>query len=248
MALPFLISLQILTRLPIPLLPPAQVGELGRAITWFPVAGAMLGVLIALVDLGAGMVLAPAVAAAIVVFALVATTGAFHLDGLIDTVDGLMEGPDPEARLAAMHQSVAGVPGALAGCGMVFATYGAILSLPPETRLQALLLAPLCGQTTILIGYRVFSYPRPEVSLSRALKDGATTARVMIGAALALAIAAAIAAVGGLVLLVASLALALVLGMAARRRLCGLTGDVHGAICELTQLTVLLAAPTVLGR
>jgi adenosylcobinamide-GDP ribazoletransferase len=224
------------------------VGELGRAITWFPVAGALIGALLAAVDYCAGRLLDPAVTAAIVVFALVAVTGAFHLDGLIDTVDGLVAGPDPAARLAAMRQSVAGVPGALAGCGMVFATYVAVLSLPPETRLQALLLAPICGQTTILIGYRLFPYPRPDAGLSRALKEGAKARSALIGTTLAGAIALATAAAGGLVILAGSLALALVLGLAAHRRLRGLTGDVHGAICELAQLGVLLAAPAMLSR
>jgi cobalamin 5'-phosphate synthase/cobalamin synthase len=213
---------------------------------WFPLAGAVIGALMVAVDLCAGHVFAPAVAAAVVVFALVAMTGAFHLDGLIDTVDGLLAGPDPDARLAAMRQSVAGAPGALAGCGMVGAMYVAVLSLPPEIRSLALFLAPLCARTTILSGYRIFPYARQDAGLSRTLKDGATTTRALIGIGVAFAIVAAAAAGGGLVLLGGSLTLALALGAAATSRFRGLTGDVHGAICEIAQLAVFLAAPAVL--
>jgi adenosylcobinamide-GDP ribazoletransferase len=246
--LPPLLALQVLTRIPLPASPAAPVGELGRSILWFPAAGAAIGVLVATVDLCAGHIFAPPVTGAIVVFTLVATTGAFHLDGLIDTVDGLVAGPDPKARLAAMRQSVAGVPGALAGCGMVFALYVAVLSLPSEMRFHALFLAPVCARTTILTGYRLFPYGRSEAGLSRALKDGATTKRAVLGTGLAIAIAVASAAGGGVLLLAGSLAGAMVVGIAACVRLGGLTGDVHGAICELTQLGVLLSAPAVLGR
>jgi adenosylcobinamide-GDP ribazoletransferase len=212
------------------------------------VAGALIGALVAAVDVAARDLFAPALAAAVVVLALVAITGAFHLDGLIDTVDGIVAGPGAEARLAAMRQSVAGVPGALAGCGMVFATYVAVLDLPPETRLQALVLAPLCARTTILLDYRLFPYARPDAGLSRSLKDGATTGSIVIGTSLAIAIAGAVSAGGGLVLLGGSLMAGMVCGIAAHVRFRGLTGDAHGAICELTQLGVLLLAPAALGR
>jgi cobalamin 5'-phosphate synthase/cobalamin synthase len=244
----FLLALQILTRVPLPARPAAQVGDLSRSIMWFPIAGATIGVLVATVDLCAGRIFAPPMTGAIVVFTLVATTGAFHLDGLIDTVDGVVAGPDPDARLAAMRQSVAGVPGALAGCGMVFALYVAVLSLPSEMRFHALFLAPVCARTTILTGYRLFPYGRTEAGLSRALKDGATTKRAMLGTGLAIAITAATAAGGGVLLLAGSLAGAVALGIAACVRLRGLTGDVHGAICEIAQLGVLLSAPALLGR
>lgn len=222
--------------------------DLGRSIVWFPAVGAALGAAIAVLDALATPVFSPSVASALVVFALVSATGAFHLDGLIDTVDGLVAGPTPAERLAAMRRSVAGVPGALAGCGMLLATFVVILNLPDPLRARALFLAPLCGRTTILTGYWLFPYGRPEAGVSRALKEGASTPRVVTGGGAALALAVAVGHGGGAMLLVGSVLAGAAIGLLVLRRLPGLTGDVHGAICELTQFGALLLAPTALAR
>jgi adenosylcobinamide-GDP ribazoletransferase len=208
----------------------------------------MIGSTLVLVDLGARLIFPPPTAAALVVLTWVAVTGAFHLDGLIDTVDGLAASAVPEERLAAMRESTAGVLGALAGIAMVFGVFVAVLSTPGEVRWIALLLAPLAGRTTILLGYWRFPYGRAEQHLSRALKDGATALRAVVGTGIALVIAAVVGQAAGVVLLAASLAVGLALGAGGMRLLPGLSGDVHGAICEVTQLLVLLAAPATLGR
>ncbi len=243
-----LLALQVLTRAPVPSRPTASVTKLGQSIIWFPLVGALIGLLLATVDQTASRLFAAPVPSAVVVFALVAVTGAFHLDGLIDAVDGLSAGPDATARLMAMRQRVAGVPGALAGIGMILATFLAIGSLPADVRFIALLLAPVCARSTILLGYAVFPYGRSEKGLGLALKAGATPARVIAGIGIALILALASAQLAGLVLLLGALIGGAGLGVLALRWLPGLTGDVHGAICEVVQLGVLLGAPTVLAR
>lgn len=190
--------------------------------------------------------LGPPVSDALLVALLAAVTGAFHLDGLIDTVDGLATGPDPDARLAVMRQGVAGFPGAIAGCLAVIGLFAALGALPAGIRTQALILAPLCGRTAILVGYCLYPYGRPEQTLSRTLRQGATPRRAAAGVLLAVAIAAGLAGLGGLALVALSLLLMGAVAGLALRRLPGLTGDVHGAICEVSQLAALFAAPVAL--
>lgn len=213
---------------------------------WFPLAGVLIGALLVCVDWVARSALAPRVADALLVAVLVAATGAFHLDGLIDTADGLSAGPDPTARLAAMRRTVAGIPGAIAGCMMVFGTYTALTALDPEIRPSALLLAPICGRSAILLGYRVYPYGRDEPTLSRSLKEAATTRPTLAGLGVAVGVAMGLAGPNGVALL--ALSMVVVVGMAqlTLRRIPGLTGDTHGAICELSQLAALLAAPIIL--
>ncbi len=242
------LALQVLTRLPLPSRPATTMAELGRSVVWFPLAGALIGLMLAVVDQAAVRIFAPTVANAAVVFALVAITGAFHLDGLIDAVDGLTSGPDAATRLAAMRQRVAGVPGALAGCGMVFALFVALGNLPLEARFAGLVLAPMCGQSAILLGYALFPYGRSEPGLSLAMKEGATPLRSLLGLGVGIGVAAIAGQAAGLALIAGALVVSVSLGQLALRRLPGLTGDIHGAICEVTQLGVLLAAPAVLLR
>jgi len=175
-------------------------------------------------------------------------TGAFHLDGLVDSVDGLTTGPDATHRLAAMRQAVAGTPGAVAACIILLANFAAIAALPFGVRALALFLAPLCGRTAILAAYRLYPYGRPEPTLSAQLKRNATNTSVLLGCAFAGAACFAVAGIGGLALLALSFGLMHGLATIALRRLPGLTGDIYGAICEVSQLATLLAAPFILLR
>jgi len=242
----FFVALQILTRLPSPFRRNAQSPEVGSAAWWFPAVGGLLGVLLVGFDALARPWLDSGVVAALILALMVAVTGAFHLDGLVDSVDGLTAGPGTTARLAAMRQAVASPLGALAACILLLADFVAIAALPHPVRPAALLCMPLCGRTAVLAAYRLYPYGRPEATLSAHLKQGATTPAAILGVGFAAAVCFAVGGVGGLALL--GLAFALMHGIAtvALRRIPGLTGDLHGAICELSQLAVLFAAPLAL--
>ena len=119
---------------------------------------------------------------------LVMATGGLHLDGLIDSADGLL-GPGPaERRLAAMRESWAGQRGAFAALAVLLLQYAALASLPTESRLAALLLAPTLGRWAIVYCYAAFPYARRNAGLSIALKRGATPAVAVGATALALLI------------------------------------------------------------
>jgi len=242
----FLAALQILTRLPSPLRRDAILADVASSIGWFPAVGAALGLALVAIDTAARLVFDPTVVSALLVAFLVIVTGAFHLDGLIDSIDGLTAGPDSDGRLAAMRLAVVGVPGALAACIILLADYTALAALGDHVRPIALFLAPICGRTAILAAYRLYPYGRTESTLSAHLKESATTASTLVGCAFAAAACFAVAGTGGLALLVLSLGLMHGIASLSLSRLPGLTGDVYGAICEVSQLAVLLAAPFVL--
>jgi adenosylcobinamide-GDP ribazoletransferase len=242
----FFSALQILTRLPSILPREAQSLEIGSAVGWFPVVGAVLGLALIVLDTLARPVLDAWVVAALLLTFLVVVTGAFHLDGLVDSVDGLTSGPTVEDRLTAMRQAVAGSRGAMTACLLLLADFVAIAALPVAVRTAALLCTPVCGRAAILAAYRLYPYVRTEATLSAELKRGASTVAAALGLAFAVVVCVFSGGPGALFLLGASLVVMVVVGAVALRRLRGLTGDLYGAICELAQLTVLLAAPFAL--
>jgi adenosylcobinamide-GDP ribazoletransferase len=242
----FLVALQFLTRLPAVLRRDTTPEDLGRSIGWFPVVGVVLGITLATADRMAGAVFHPAVANALLVALLAAITGALHLDGLIDTAEGLVVGPDRAARLDAMRQTVVGPTGVLAATLVLLGTFGALGALDPSSRGSALFLAPVCGRASILAAYGLYPYARAEGTLSSFLKAGATPRRMAAGLSLAAIACMLVAGLGGFALLVLGLGVMHVIARVALARVAGLTGDVHGAICETTQLAVLLAAPLAL--
>src|SRR5207245_2518148 len=112
----FLAALQILTRLPSPVPRDRGLASVASSTGWFPAVGAALGLGLVAFDALLSPLLERPVVDGLLIALLVGVTGAFHLDGLIDSVDGLTTGPDPAHRLAAMRDAVAGSAGAVAAC------------------------------------------------------------------------------------------------------------------------------------
>lgn len=216
---------------------------MGASIGWFPIAGALVGALLVTLDACGRFILDLAVVNALLVAALVAITGALHLDGVIDTIGGVVAGPGRGPQLTAMHDAHASPAGAVAGCLLIYATYAAVTALPMSVRATALFIAPIAGRTAILLGYRLFPYARPEPGSSQALKAGATPFRTAVGVAAATGMAAGVATIGGVTVLLVALLPGLILARFASRHFRGLTGDILGAICETSQIAALLAAP-----
>ena len=61
-----------------------------RALPWFPVIGALIGLGVGGAWWGAGEVFPPAVAAGVAIVVGLALTGMLHIDGLADSADGLL--------------------------------------------------------------------------------------------------------------------------------------------------------------
>jgi adenosylcobinamide-GDP ribazoletransferase len=241
-----LAACEFLTVLPFGTRTETPAREVERSITWFPMVGALLGLMLVAVDWGSRLVVATPVTNALLLATIVVCTGSLHLDGLIDSANGLVAGPDRVARLAVMHHSVASSPGAIAGAWVMCATYVALGAVPVAIHPAVLLLMPACGRTGILVAYRLFPYARQELSLSAALKRGATTSRALVGVGAAGALCLLVGGAGGLAMLGVALLTMLAVSGLAMARLGGITGDVCGATCVLSELAVVLVAPYML--
>ena len=239
-------ALRFLTRLPVPG-PALERVDLGRALAWFPVAGAALGAILA----GAAWLLAPrlapAVLAVVVVALLAGLSGGLHLDGLADVADGLGGGHGDRARtLAIMRDSRIGAFGGVALVLVLLVKVAAISELLGRGGAEwALLCAPVLARTGTVPLVVLFPYARPE-GLGRAFHDGGGARELAIAAVLGLVTLglAAAAAAGLRVILpaLAGLGAAGLVALACRRRLGGLTGDVYGAAIELAEAAFLLTA------
>ena len=119
-------AVRFFTRLPVP----AWVGHsseaLNRSARYFPAVGLLIGGIGALVYLGAAQLWPQAVAVLLSMAATIYATGAFHEDGLSDTVDGLGGGWEKLRILEIMKDSRVGSYGVVA---MVLALLGKFLLL-----------------------------------------------------------------------------------------------------------------------
>ncbi len=105
------LAISFLTRLPVHV-PPMVPGDWGRAARWFAVPGALVATIGVLALTAGSLLFTPLVGATLAVGAMVWATGALHVDGLSDCLDGWAVNGDAERRLTVMHDSRVGAVGA----------------------------------------------------------------------------------------------------------------------------------------
>lgn len=209
-------------------------------LSWFPVVGALLGLGVGGAWWGAERLWPPAVAAAIVVALDLAVTGLLHLDGLVDTADGLLPQVPRARRLAIMAEPTVGAYGVAAASAVLLLRWSALTSMHPRPLLVA---GAWCGSRTVMaVAARAVPYARDEGGLASALLGGDWRPVGLYGLITAVSLGAVAGGRGselgvGLGMLVGGLVV-----LAARRRLGGFTGDVLGAAGLVTETVALVVA------
>jgi adenosylcobinamide-GDP ribazoletransferase len=233
----FLAALQFLTLVPPLLRRPFASAELGRGVGWFALVGALLGASLAGLDRGLALLFPPGVSAALALAAWVLATGALHLDGFLDSCDGLFGGRTPEARLRIMRDERAGAFAVGGGVLLLLVKYACLASLTGRT--AALVVAPTLGRAGMALAVVGFPYARPE-GLGRAMKDHAGWRQVALAGLTALVTAALAANWLGVVAFALAASVTVAVAAFVLARLPGLTGDIYGSQCELLEALTLL--------
>lgn len=247
-----LLAVGTFTRLPVP--PPRRLDPPVPAIGI--VVGPLVGGVLALV--GAGVLLVgrwatgggadPLLPALLAIAALAWMTGGLHWDGLADVADGLASRRPREQALAVLRRPDLGPLGALTLAVVLLAqVLGLAAAVSTGTGTESLVLAVTAGRVAIVVAC-TRGVPAARADGLGATVAGSvprtvtvTVAALIVGLAWLLGRADAD---GGSVQTVA----AVVLGLTAAavvlrrsvRRLGGVTGDVLGAVCEVTTAVVLV--------
>jgi adenosylcobinamide-GDP ribazoletransferase len=233
-----LAALQFLTIFPWPARPDGSAREIGPAAIYFPVVGFGLGAILFFLNSLLEEAMPDALLSLTLVAALTLLTRGLHLDGLADTFDGLGAGGDRERTLKIMDDSHSGVFGVVAVVLVLLFKFHAIESMTEE-RGRALLIAPLLGRwAMVALAYR-----------SKAAKEGlgsffagrVSGCHLFFATLIALVSVAGFSQGFGLAVMAGVAISALAAKSYFHRRLGGLTGDVFGAVGELSEITVLAA-------
>ena len=147
-----------------------------RAMWWFPLVGLLLGLLLGGIWWLASLIWPPPLAAAVVVALDLAMTGMLHLDGLIDSADGLLSQLERQRRLEVMRDPSAGAFGVGAAIIMILMRWVALSSMHP---------APLLLASLWCISRSSMALTANKVPYARAKEGGIASA--FIGSGLAIA-------------------------------------------------------------
>ena len=106
-------SLQFLTRLPVPIRTTGSNDEFRRSTIYFPAVGLLIGAIVAVAGYGFSYILPVLVNCYSPPHPVDLLSGGLHLDGLMDSADGLLSHRSPERMLEIMKDSHVGAMGVI---------------------------------------------------------------------------------------------------------------------------------------
>ena len=241
---PFLTAVMFLTRIPCPAWVTHAPADLARSTVYFPVVGILVGGVGAGVFWSVRLLWPPFIAVVAALAAGVWVTGAFHEDGLADTVDGFGGGWTPEDVLSVMKDSRIGTFGVVALLFVLVAKGAALVALNPAGVAWALIAGHVLGRWSSLPLIWQYDYVRDNSATVPPAAATITPARLAVGTVVAVGVVMlglgqrALPVLGGAVLVTG------LCGVVFRRRIGGITGDTLGAANQLVELStyLLLAA------
>jgi adenosylcobinamide-GDP ribazoletransferase len=220
--------------------------EVGRSTVYFPIVGLGIGAALFGLDRLFDLFLPNALGSALLIVALVLLTGANHLDGFIDSCDGMVAGKSPQERLAIMRDSQVGSFGVIGVICLLLVKYISLVFLPGAWRMAALLLMPTLGRWAMV--YAITAYPSARrEGLGQSYKGHASWWGLVIATLIATAVSVVLLEILGLALLAAIWLILVVIAVFLKKRLGGLTGDTYGAINEVIEVCILILVPLIAG-
>lgn len=242
-AVEIVLAFQFLTICPTIIWRPASPRETGRSMAYFPLAGATIGLALAGLDYLVGLAIPDPLRSVLVVGALVALTRGLHLDGLMDSCDGLFGGWSAERRLEIMRDSRIGSFGVLGATLDLLIRVTALMALPPEIRFPALVVVTALGRWSQVYATAAYPYARPE-GLGAAYKRNVGRWQVAIATAVALVVSVGLFWPVGAALLIIAWVIAALFGRYVLARIPGQTGDTYGATTEIVEILLLVILTT----
>ena len=235
--MPLLAALQFLTRVPIRL---RREPSLTRTVAWFPVAGALIGAAVGGVAAGMWQLTTPLVAATFAVAVGLLITGAFHEDGLGDIADAFGGGWTVERRLEILKDSRHGTYGVAAICTSIVLRMVALGAVAGPAAMFASAVAAHTMGRVAAVGLAGSMRLATDTGLGADYGRSTTRLRAVVGCTSGLAVTVLAVGWWAAPLLAAAVVAAGAVGLLARRKIGGISGDVLGAAEQVAECLCLV--------
>lgn len=235
-------AMTLLTRIPVARKEIGQ-GELASSVRWFPLVGALVGVVVGGTYALGVQWLPSLVAGLIAVLIGILFTGGLHEDGLGDVADAFGGGSDPADVVRILKDPRHGTFGVLAITGVLFLRAAALGGMSPIDGLAMAVAAHAMARAAVAAAMRVF--PSMGDGLAASYSRAVTTIDIVV----ALGLGVGIGALASGIWVMASLTIALVatgiIGRLGVKKLGGVTGDVLGAIEQVAESGILVLGAAI---
>lgn len=219
--------------------PQSDRRHLADSLVYFPLIGAFLGLILIVIHYCLKAIFPQNPLSLILVIALIILTRALHLDGLADTCDALFSSKDKAEMLSIMRDSHKGTFGVIAIVTLILLKVNLLALIPADLKNLNLFLMTVLSRYGMHLAIFFFPYARQEGKAGIFFENknfkifilSTLTTLLLLGVTLSWR---------SLAVFILVVIFTLTLCFMIKRKIGGLTGDTLGAVCELSELVVLL--------
>lgn len=238
----FLIALQFLTSIPVRLKAGTTDKELAKSMAYFPLVGLLIGITLAFAYGIFNLIFSHPINCALILILNVILTGGLHIDGFIDTFDGIASRSDRKKTLEIMREGRPGAIGIAAAILLFLLKYSLLTSLPKGTIEAALIAMTTLSRWSLVISSGLYPYAREGEGLGGKFIKGLSVKEGFTSTVIALLVGAFIFKLKFLVLIPAIAVLFIGFNTYFYKKLGGITGDTLGALNEIVEVLTLALA------
>lgn len=236
------LNIQFLTRIPVPVRIDWDDRAFAAGAVFAPIIGLLVGLTGAAIYLLFGLLENRPLSIFMGMAAGIVISGGLHLDGLADTLDALFSYRDRERSLAIMKDSRLGTSGAIGLFIVLMMKYLLLYSLSDRLIVACFLVMPVLSRMTITWSAGLFPYARKgEKSVARGLVEYSGLMEAVIASLLAALVSCIFIRLAAIPLTLIVIAFTLLVNMYMKHRIGGITGDIIGAVIELSELLFLVS-------
>ena len=226
---------------------PSKNGELetvAKNMYLFPIAGAVIGLIIGAVGYGLSLFIQPLITGLILTGSLAIITGIHHTDALCDFADGMMVKGTKEKKLKAMRDPAVGSAGVMT---VVLYAAGMILSISMMkgfALFEAVLFSELMAKLSMVIQANrgLSAWEGLSSPFTQYMKD---PRKLAVASGIAIIPTVIFGGLIGVFVVISCVGLSFLLLAVSNRSFGGISGDVFGASNELVRLASLLIFASV---
>ncbi|MDE1766314.1 MAG: adenosylcobinamide-GDP ribazoletransferase [Thaumarchaeota archaeon] len=217
----------------------AELDVVAKNMYLFPVAGAIIGLLIGGAGYGLSLYVQPLIVGLVLTGALVIMTGIHHTDALCDFADGMMAKGTKEKKLKAMRDPAVGSAGVVTVVLYVAGMIMSISMMKGFALFEAILVSELMAKFAMVLQANRGSSAWQGLS-SPFAQYMKSPAKLAAASALAIVPAVVLGGITGIIVTGVAVGMSFLLLAVSNRSFGGISGDVFGASNELVRLASLI--------
>ena len=238
----FIILIQFMTRIPIPLKISYSEKKLGKSVKFFPLVGLIIGLILYFTNFLITVYLKnifynKTITAIFLIILEILIVGIIHIDGLADTFDGLFSYAKKEKMLEIMKDSRIGTNGAVVLI-LYFITKTVLISEIITTNPKYLIIFPIIARLSTPVNAGLSNYARKS-GMSNVIISENGIFEAIFSLALSIILVFYIIDIKGIITIFIAFIFIIIFMLNVRKKIDGITGDTMGACLELTSILVL---------